>query len=227
MIFQVRSGEASDPVPAHDSPVARLVCGLSSGVTAAKSHAQQTSSRLTPPPSRGGASKLCRPSRVRDFFPLTNKRRELVRPLGLFSKLFGTDDAGKAQPQQWPLPPLLTTALIWSSGTSLPIPDWQSIEAPPETSGLHAFWSSAARSWLERLKEQLGDTYHLSASDHFMMLAPKSFEKILKWFSRLLSRSWSSAKKDRYNGHEAQPVHLVQPTFCKFVPSEFTERMPH
>ena len=92
--------------------------------------------------------------------------------MGIFSKLFGARDAGKAQPQQWPLPPLLTTNLIWSSGTSLPIPDWQSIEAPPETSGLHAFWSSAARSWLERLREQLGATYHLSASDHFMMLAP-------------------------------------------------------
>ena len=92
--------------------------------------------------------------------------------LRVFSKLFGAGEVGKAQPQKWPLPAPLNTDLIWSSGTSLPIPDWQSIEAPPETSGLYAFWSSAARLWLERLKEQLGETYRLPASDHFIMLAP-------------------------------------------------------
>ncbi len=61
----------------------------------------------------------------------------------------------------------------WRTSTAMPVPDWDSLQAPAEAldAELHSFWSSAARAWLEALAGALGSHYVIAESAQFMLLS--------------------------------------------------------
>jgi len=93
----------------------------------------------------------------------------------LITRWFGareTQEPGSAI-QAIDVPP---PALIFRADATLPIVDWDALEpqAPPgeDPARLDAFWTSAARTWLEHLGAHLGAAYAVSESDSFLLLSP-------------------------------------------------------
>ena len=70
----------------------------------------------------------------------------------------------------------MATPLPWRPETTLPIPDWDQLEQPADASAeqLHAFWATAAFTWLSDLSARLGDGYAIAESDSFMLLGALS-----------------------------------------------------
>lgn len=64
--------------------------------------------------------------------------------------------------------------LVFKSGTTLPVVDWEAMRAlqPPtvDKSALETFWTGLARDWLEALRAALEPRYAIRESDHFLML---------------------------------------------------------
>ena len=70
----------------------------------------------------------------------------------------------------------LATPLPWRSEATLPIPEWGRIEEPADAAAeqLHAFWDTAAFTWLSDLGARLGDAYSIAESGSFMLLGALS-----------------------------------------------------
>ena len=74
-------------------------------------------------------------------------------------------------------------------------PDWDAIAewidrryAAPEQ---HEAWASAARQWLSRLEQRLGEPFHLAASSNFLLLSPLSQsarQKVLQFTEQASAR---------------------------------------
>jgi hypothetical protein len=63
--------------------------------------------------------------------------------------------------------------LVFKSGATMPIVDWEAMRALAPVSldkaALGSFWTTIARGWLEALRAALGPRYVLRESDHFLM----------------------------------------------------------
>jgi hypothetical protein len=91
--------------------------------------------------------------------------------MGWFSKLLGPKPPEKP-PVIHALPPVSAAEMAWRDGTTMPIPNWDTITPPAGVPESDEFWSGAARLWLEKLKGRLGGPYQLNASENFLMLTP-------------------------------------------------------
>ncbi len=145
-----------------------------------------------------------------------------VTPVGFFSKLFGNTSAGLADPTHT-LPLLVEADLVWREGTTLPVPEWNKMSAPAETNDQDAFWSGTARLWLERLREQLGEPYHLMASENFLLLTPhpeRPSRVILDYAERSRSRVLrvlDGIARDDGFGHSVILMFASQEAYYEYV----------
>jgi hypothetical protein len=71
--------------------------------------------------------------------------------------------------------PRVPVQMHWFTGTRLPIPDWQRIgdngPAGLEGEAAHAYWTSAALTWLEAVNDALGEHYRVLQSSDFLLLS--------------------------------------------------------
>ena len=71
--------------------------------------------------------------------------------------------------------PRVPVQMHWFAGTLLPIPDWSRFAdgatGALEGDAAHAYWDSAARTWLEAMNEALGDHYRIHESADFLLLS--------------------------------------------------------
>lgn len=93
--------------------------------------------------------------------------------MGLLSRLFRSTAQPTASVSRGS--DLVTARMVWRTDTTLPIPDWnETAKAEPssgDSAAMDAYWSNAARQWLERLKAHLGEPYAVGESPHFLMLS--------------------------------------------------------
>jgi hypothetical protein len=91
---------------------------------------------------------------------------------GLLRRLLGGGEPAPA-PRQKLLEP--APVLVLRTDTSLPIVDWDAMDpqapATDDAEKLDAFWTSAARAWLEQLAQKLGTQFLVRESDHFLLMS--------------------------------------------------------
>ena len=70
----------------------------------------------------------------------------------------------------------LAAPIPWKNGTTLPIPDWDSIPTDEGATdeALHGVWSAVAHAWLVELATSLGPGYAIAESEEFMLLGALS-----------------------------------------------------
>ena len=71
--------------------------------------------------------------------------------------------------------PRVPVPMHWFDGTRLPIADWERLHEEGGTAlegeAAHVYWDSAAQDWLDALCEALGEPYHVTGSDDFLLLS--------------------------------------------------------
>ncbi|MEJ2790404.1 MULTISPECIES: hypothetical protein [unclassified Pseudoxanthomonas] len=75
-----------------------------------------------------------------------------------------------------PTPVRVSVQMHWFADTQLPIPDWASMHegdaAGLDGEAAHAYWDSAAQTWLEALRDALGTHYRITGTHDFLLLSP-------------------------------------------------------
>lgn len=87
----------------------------------------------------------------------------------------------------------LREAMVWRSGTSLPIPDWQAMAWPDsgDAGSLHRLANGQAAAWVDALAATLGNGHDRTESQHFMLLsalAPRAARMLLEYLERSRKR---------------------------------------
>lgn len=111
------------------------------------------------------------------------------------------------EPAPPPPLPVSEVAMHWLAGTRQPLADWERIaeaeRADWSQSERDAFWTAAARQWLEALGQALGPDYRVLSSERFLLLTalePAAAQPFLKFCES--ARRWIV----RNLGPLAQPV---------------------
>lgn len=104
---------------------------------------------------------------------------------------------GRAQQATVPAAPLprIPVEMHWFADTRMPIPDWERI-GHSEPEGLegdqrHAYWTTAASTWLEACVEVLGEGYRIQQSADFLLLSAledRPAQVFLNTCQRMLAR---------------------------------------
>jgi hypothetical protein len=91
--------------------------------------------------------------------------------------------------------PLPSVDMIWEADTTYPVPDWSALrEAAPhqtEAAARHAYYTAAARAWLNAMLAQLGENFGIAASPNFLLLSDltaRENELALQYCERTRSR---------------------------------------
>ncbi len=92
--------------------------------------------------------------------------------MGLFGRLLGRSEPISSEKNR---PSIAVPTLVLRESTTLPIVDWDALAAHAPQSDdrkvLDEFWTAVAFTWLERLRQSLGDGYDIVESERFLLLS--------------------------------------------------------
>lgn len=110
----------------------------------------------------------------------------------LFNRLLGRKEPAPAEKHR---SVIAVPELVFREGATLPIVAWDALDAQVPQSDdpkvLDAFWTAVACTWLQKLKQALGDGYNIVESERFLLissLAPRPAQVMLDYAEKTRRR---------------------------------------